>query len=133
MILIRIAVSGLALLAASLLVPGISVDWGEDPVRAAVIVVALAALFGIVQTLLKPRSPLVTIPARILTLGLFPVLVDAALLLLVAGIVDAVTEPLLVIGGFPPDLGIEALVAALIGGVVITVVTTVMNLLIPRA
>ena len=133
MIVIRIAVCGLALLAVSLLVPGITIEWGEDPARAVLILVALAALFGIVQTLLKPRSALVTVPAKILTLGLFPVLVDAALLLLVAGIVDAVSDPLLVVGGFPPDLGLEAVVAALIGAVIITAVTTVMNLLIPNA
>jgi putative membrane protein len=133
MILIRIAVCGLALLAVSLLVPGITIAWGEDPVRAVLILGALAALFGIVQTLLKPRTPLVTIPAKVLTLGLFPILVDAALLLLVAGLVDAMTDPLLVVGGFPPDLGLDAVVTALIGAAVITAVTTVMNLLIPGA
>ena len=133
MILIRIAVCGLALLAVSLLVPGITIDWGEDPGRAVLILAALAALFGIVQTLLKPRNALLTIPAKILTLGLFPILVDAALLLLVAGIVDALSDPLLVVGGFPPELGVEAVVTALIGAVIITAVTTVMNLLIPSA
>ena len=132
MILIRIAVCGLALLVVSLLVPGITIDWGEDPGRAVLILAALAALFGIVQTLLKPRNALLTIPAKILTLGLFPILVDAALLLLVAGIVDAMSDPLLVVGGFPPELGLEAVVSALIGAVIITAVTTVMNLLIPN-
>ena len=60
-------------------------------------------------------------------------LVDAALLLLVAGIVDAVSDPLLVVGGFPPDLGLEAVGTALIGAVIITAVSTVMGLLIPNA
>jgi uncharacterized membrane protein YvlD (DUF360 family) len=70
-------------------------------------------------------------PAKILTLGLFPILIDAALLLLVAGIVDAVTDPLLVVGGFPPELSLQSIGTALIGAVVITAVTTVMGFLIP--
>ena len=130
-ILVRIAVCGLALLVVSLLVPGITIDWGDDPLRAVLVLAALAALFAVVQAILKPKNPLITMPAKILTLGLFPILIDAALLLLVAGLVDAVADPLLVVGGFPPDLGLQAIGTALIGAVVITVVSTVMGFLIP--
>jgi putative membrane protein len=133
MILTRIGVCGLAILVISLLVPGITIDWGEDPVRAVIILVALATLFGLVQAMLKLKDRLITLPAKILTLGLFPILMDAGLLLLVAGIVDALSDPLLVVGGFPPDLTIAAVATALVGGVIITAVTTVMNLLIPAA
>jgi putative membrane protein len=130
-ILVRIAICALALLVVSLLVPGIRIDWGDDPLRAVVILVALATLFALVQAVLKPRNPLITMPARILTLGLFPILIDAALLLLVAGIVDAVSDPLLMVGAFPPDLGLQAVATALVGAAVIAVVSTVMGFLIP--
>jgi putative membrane protein len=132
-LLARIAICGLALLAVSLLVPGIAIDWGEEPLRAVLILVALAALFGVVQVLLKPRDRLITLPAKLLTLGLYPVLMDAALLLLVAGLVDAVADPLLTVGGFPPDLTIEAIGTALVGAFLITLITTVMGWLIPSA
>lgn len=131
--IVRIIVSGLALLVAALVLPGIQVDWGRDPTRAAAILAGLAVLFGLVAWLLRPRHPLFTWPARVLTLGLYPVLVDAALLLLVAGLVDAVWDPVLTVGGFPPDLGLEAVAWAVAGAVIIIAVTSVMRLLIPEA
>jgi putative membrane protein len=133
MIVVRVAICGLALLVVSLLVPGISIDWGEDPLRAVLILAALAVLFGVVRAILKPRNPLITMPAKILTLGLFPILMDAGLLLLVAGLVDAISDPLLVVGGFPPDLSILAIGTALVGGLIVTLVTTVMGFLVPSA
>ena len=41
------------------------------------------------------------------------------------------TDPLLVIGGFPPDVGLPALAAALLGAFIISVVSTGLNLFIP--
>jgi putative membrane protein len=133
MLLVRIAICGLALLAVSLLVPGIAIEWGGEPIRAVLVLVALAVLFGVVQAVLKPRDRLITLPAKLLTLGLYPVLMDAALLLLVAGLVDAVSDPLLTVGGFPPDLTPGAIGTALIGAILITLITTVMAWLIPSA
>jgi putative membrane protein len=128
--LIRIAVNAVALLAAGLLVPGIEIAWSEDAAGIAITLVVLAIVFGLVNTAIRPIARLVSIPLNILTLGLFSVVLNAGLLLAVAFMVDLAGEPL--IGGFPPDLGWPALVAAASGAFVIAAVSTLLAVLIPQ-
>jgi len=61
------------------------------------------------------------------------VVLNALLLLTVAFLIDLVTDPLIVIGGFPPELGSEAIVAAASGAIIISAVSTALRLLIPEA
>jgi putative membrane protein len=130
--LIRIAVNAVALLAAGLLVPGIEIAWSEDAAGIAITLVVLAIVFGLVNTAIRPIARLVSIPLNILTLGLFSVVLNAGMLLAVAFVVDLAGEPLIVIGGFPPDLGWPALVAAASGAFVIAAVSTLLAVLIPQ-
>lgn len=129
--LIRIAVNAVALLAAGLIVPGIEIAWSDDAAGIAITLLVLAVIFGLVNTSIGRIARLVSIPLNILTLGLFSVVLNAALLLAVAFVVDLVWEPLIVIGGFPPDLGWPALVAAASGALVISAVSTALAILIP--
>jgi len=130
--LIRIAVNAVALLTAGLLVPGIEIAWSDDAASIAITLLVLAVVFGLVNTAVRPMARLVSIPLNILTLGLFSVVLNAGLLLAVAFVVDLVGEPLIVIGGFPPDLGWAALVAAVSGAFVIAAVSTLLAILIPQ-
>jgi putative membrane protein len=130
--LIRIAVNAVALLTAGLLVPGIEIAWSDDGANIAITLLVLAVVFGLVNTAVRPMARLVSIPLNILTLGLFSVVLNAGLLLAVAFVVDLVGEPLIVIGGFPPDLGWAALVAAASGAFVIAAVSTLLAILIPQ-
>ena len=132
MVLIRIAVNAVALLTAGLLVPGIEIAWSDDGASIAITLLVLAVVFGLVNTAVRPMARLVSIPLNILTLGLFSVVLNAGLLLAVAFVVDLVGEPLIVIGGFPPDLGWAALVAAASGAFVIAAVSTLLAILIPQ-
>ncbi len=132
MALIRIAVNAVALLTAGLLVPGIEIAWSDDAASIAITLLVLAVVFGLVNTAVRPMARLVSIPLNILTLGLFSVVLNAGLLLAVAFVVDLVGEPLIVIGGFPPDLGWAALVAAASGAFVIAAVSTLLAILIPQ-
>jgi putative membrane protein len=129
--LIRVAVNAVALLTAGLLVPGIEIAWSDDAASIAITLVVLAVVFGLVNSAIRPIARLVSIPLNILTLGLFSIVLNAVLLLVVAFAIDLLGEPLLVVGGFPPDLGWPALVAAASGALVISAVSTALAILIP--
>ncbi len=131
--LIRVAIITVALLLAALLVPDIEVDWSDDSEGTLLTLLALALMFGFVNGFIRPIAKLVSIPLNLLTLGMFSVVLNAALLLLVAFLVDLVLGPLIVIGGYPPELGIEAIAAAAMGSFIISAVSTALSILIPEA
>lgn len=75
--LLRLVISALGLWLASKIVPGISVDsWGS--------LAAAALLLGIVNALVRPILFILTLPFTIITLGLFLLVINAAMLGLVA-------------------------------------------------
>lgn len=131
MLVVRIAVNAVALLLAALLVPAIEIEWAEDATSIGLTLLLLAVIFGLVNASIRPIAGLVAIPLNVLTLGLFSVLLNALLLLAVAFLVDLVAGPLIVIGGYPPELGIPAVTAAMAGAFIIGAISTAMRLLIP--
>ena len=84
--------------------PGITIAWGDEALGIVVSLVALAVVLAVVNASIGRLARLVSVPLNLLTLGFFAVIVDAALLLLVALLVDLAGTALIVIGGFPPDL-----------------------------
>jgi putative membrane protein len=79
--LLRLAISAFALWVASRLVPGVEIDGGWT--------LALAALWlGVVNALVRPLALLITLPLTLLTLGLFILVVNAAMFGLVAAMLD---------------------------------------------
>ena len=131
--LIRVAIIAAALLITALLVPDIVIEWSEDAEGIAVTLLILALVFGLVNGFIRPIARLVSIPLNIATLGLFSVVLNAGLLLLVAFVVDLLFGPLIVIGGFPPELGLEAIAAAAVGSFIISAVSAALTILIPDA
>ncbi len=131
--LIRVAIIASALLIAALLVSDIEVEWSDAPEGIGVTLLILSLVFGLVNAFIRPIARLVSIPLNIATLGLFSVVLNAALLLLVASLVDLAFGPLIIIGGFPPDLSLEAVGAAAVGSFVISVVSAGLTILIPDA
>jgi putative membrane protein len=128
---IQVAINAVALLFAGLLVPGIEIVWADEAEGIVITLVALAVVFGLVNTFVRPLARLVSIPLNIATLGLFSVVLNAGLLLAVAFIVDLVWQPLIVIGGYPPGLSLQAVATAAVGAFIISVVATTLNVLIP--
>jgi putative membrane protein len=129
--IVRIAVNAVALLLAALLVPGIEIAWSDDATGIAVTLLVLAVIFGLVNASIRPLAGMVSLPLNIATLGLFSVALNAILFLVLAFVVDLVWEPAIVIGGFPPELGLPAIVAAISGAFVISAVSTVIHVLVP--
>ncbi|MFQ5854175.1 MAG: phage holin family protein [Anaerolineae bacterium] len=110
-LLIRWIINAIALWIAVLLVPGI-----HAPERV-VTLVATAAIFGLVNTFIRPVLKLLTCPLILLTLGLFTLVINAVMLWLtsrIAGLLDL---------GFTVD----GFVAALLGAIVVSVVSIVLS------
>jgi putative membrane protein len=79
--LVRLAISALGLWLASEVVPGIDIEGTGT-------LVAAALLLGIVNALVRPLLILLTLPITVLTLGLFLLVVNAAMFGLVAALLD---------------------------------------------
>jgi putative membrane protein len=91
----------------------------------------ISVIFGVVNGLIGPIVKAATLPISFVTMGLVGFLVNAALLLLTAFISDLAGFPLTV-GDFPPDLATaDTIVAAIVGAVVLSIISTVIRLVVP--
>jgi putative membrane protein len=102
------------------------IDYGDS--IPGLIVVALIA--GVVNGFVKPVIKLFSLPLTLMTLGLFGLVINAILLLLIAWVADLLGVTFTV-GGFPPDLSVDALIAAIIGGIAISIVGSIVNMAVP--
>ena len=94
-------------------------------------IVVLALIFGVVNGFIGPIVRKLAIPISFITMGLVGFVINAGLLLLTAVIGNSAGFDL-VVGDFPPDLlTADTLVAAVIGAVVLSLVSTVVRLVIP--
>lgn len=105
--IIRLFVNALALSAAAWLVPGITLTGGLGDV------LLVALVFGLVNAVLKPLVWVLSFPFLILTLGLFAFVVNGAMLLLTAR--------------FTEHLEVSGLGAAILGSIVISLVSAVLG------
>ena len=112
-LLARLVVVAVALVVTSWIVPGLDITGGP------VAVLWVAALFGVVTALLGPILRLLTLPLNVLTLGLFTLVVDALMLMIVAGLSSH-----LQVGSF-----LSTIVAAL----VLTIVAALVDLVLGKA
>jgi putative membrane protein len=102
------------------------IDYGDS--IPGLIVVALIA--GVVNGFVKPVVKLFSLPLTMMTLGLFGLVINAVLLLLIAWAASLLGVTFTV-GGFPPDLSVDAIIAAIIGGIAISIVGSVVNMAVP--
>jgi len=110
-LIMRVIINTVAIWAAAILVPGISLT---SDVLSWLIV---AVIFGLINALIRPLVKLLTLPLNIMTLGLFTLVINALMLMLTA----YVTDTLMIEG---PLFGF---VQALLGSIVISIVSTVLN------
>ena len=103
--LLRMAISAFALWVASAIVPGMTII-GTPTLLAA------ALLLGLVNAVVRPLALLLTLPFTILTLGLFVLVINAAMLGLVAALLDGFT-----LSGFGAAL-LGSLAVSLVGSLV---------------
>ena len=118
--LLRLLVNAAALWVAALVVEGINLE-GDSTTDRLVTVLVVALIFGVVNTVIKPVLKLVTLPLFILTLGLITFVINALMLWLTSWVAGGLDLPFDVDGFWP----------ALLGSLVITFVSWVLNLVVP--
>ena len=130
-IVVRIAVNAVALWVAVRLVPDVTFQAARTfPAGEWWKLIAVAFIFGLINAYLKPIAKALSLPARLLTLGLFSLVINAVLLLVVALVSDTLSLGFK-LAAFPPDLSTKALVAAFLAAIVISLVSTVLALFLP--
>jgi putative membrane protein len=91
----------------------------------------ISVIFGVVNGLIGPIVRLLALPLRMMTLGLIGFVINAGLLLLTAVIADVMSFTFTV-GDFPPDLlSVDTFVAAIVGAIVLSLVSTAVRLVLP--
>lgn len=137
-LVVKIGVNAVALIAAAKLIPEINLpipnNFDRPEAWGGILVIAL--VFALVNSYIKPIVKALALPIGILTMGLVSFVINAAMLLGTAWVVDKMYSTLHVtfqVGGFPPHWGYEAIGVAVIGSIVISIVSTVLEIaLVPR-
>jgi putative membrane protein len=119
-ILIRLAISAVALWISTLVLDGITV--GGDTVKKIGTLLLVAAIFGIINAILRPIIKVFGCWAYVLTLGLVAVVVNGALFLLTSWIAGKLALPFHVDKFWP---------TAVLGALLVSVISWVLNLVIP--
>lgn len=130
-LVIKILVNAAALWVALQVLPAnlLSFDYGNDWWK----LLAVAVIFALVNSYIRPIVKALAFPISILTLGLVAFIINAALLLLVAGL-SGQFELGFTVGDFPPNLlASDTIIGAIVGAVVISIVSTLVSIaLAPR-
>ena len=116
-------INAVALLAAAFVVPGIRLSASGSPGLNEWMTLAIVALiFGVINAIIRPVVVLLTLPLTLVTLGLFMFVVNALMLMLTSRIARAF------------DLGfrVDGFGAALLGALVIAVVSFILGRLLAR-
>lgn len=111
-IIINLALGALAVLISAFVLPGVHVDGFFTALVAAVIL-------SVVNTFIKPLVLFLTLPINVLTLGLFSLVINALMVLIVAAVV--------------PGFQVDGLLWALVFSVVLSLVSGVIYMLAPDA
>ncbi len=118
--LARVAINALAIWLATLVVDGLDVVGGKDTTAKVIVFLVVALVFGLVNAVVKPVVKLLSLPLYILTLGLFTLVVNAAMLALVAWLSEKTDY----------GLRINNFGTAVIGALIISVVSFVLNVVL---
>jgi putative membrane protein len=115
---IQLLINAAALYVAVLLVDGL--DFNFDQPNAWLQFALVALIFGLVNTFLKPVLRILTLPITMITFGLFLLVLNALLLLLVGWISSELTL----------GLTVDGFLAALLGSIVISIIGFLLSLVI---
>lgn len=94
---------------------------GDSTGHKALTLILVALIFGVVNWLVKPVVKLFSLPLFILTLGLFTLVVNALMLLLTSWLS----------GKLSLDFHVDGFWAALIGGLIISIVSWALHVVLP--
>jgi putative membrane protein len=109
-LLIRWLVLAVAIAITAAVVDGIEIDGGNGGL------LAVAAIFGLVNALIRPIIRLLALPIRLMTLGLVSFVINGLMLLITDWLLDVLD-----VGGLWP---------AIVAAIVISIVSTILNWLV---
>ena len=110
-LILKLGINAAALWVAAKVISGVHLDgdWKS--------ILLVALVFGLVNVFVKPILKFFSLPALILTLGLFTLVINTALLALTALLMDS--------------FSIDGVVPAFLGALVVSVVSLVLNRFLP--
>jgi putative membrane protein len=118
--LLRLLVNAAALAIATWILKGISVT-ASSLTSKIITFLIVALIFGVLNAIIKPLFALVTVPLILLTLGLFLIVINACMLLLTSWLA----------GLFNLGWQVDGFWDALIGGIIISIVSFILNVFLP--
>ncbi|MEP7192270.1 MAG: phage holin family protein [Actinomycetota bacterium] len=120
---IRVLLNGVALWVAAALIQGIHLaDNRASTSSQLVTILWVAVIFGLLNALIKPILTIFSLPFIILTLGLFTLIVNAAMLQLTSWSA----------GKFSLDFHVDQFFwDAVLGAIIITIVSMILNAILP--
>src|SRR3990172_3606825 len=116
-LLVKVLINAVGVFAAIQVVPQITFAFGDDWWK----LLAVALILALVNSYVKPILKALSFPVTLVSLGLFSLVLNALLLLLVAFVSDQLKLGFS-IGGFPPTLDSDAFLGALLASIVISLV-----------
>ena len=119
--IIRLLANAVALAVATWLISGITLE-GATTGRRILTLLIVAAIFGVVNAIVRPIVKLLSLPFIILTLGLLLLVINAAMLLLTSWIT----------GKLNVQFHVDGFWSALWGAIIITVVGMILNMFLPE-
>jgi len=123
-LVIRVLINAVGVYVATQVIPQIDFSFGDDWWK----LLAVALILALVNSYIRPIVKLLSIPISFVTLGLVAFVINGAMLLLVAVVSDQFDLGFK-IGAFPPNLDADAIVGAILGSVVISIVSTALGML----
>lgn len=120
---VKVLVNGIALWVAAYLLAGIHLE-GNDASTGSQLVTILwvALIFGLINAVIRPVMKFLSLPVIILTLGLFSLIINAAMLQLTSWVAGQLSLE------FSVD---QFFWDAVLGSVIITVVSMILHLVLP--
>jgi putative membrane protein len=126
-IVISIAATAIAFAILVNILPAGIVHFGGGTVD----LVILAVIAGIVNGFVKPVVKMLSFPISMMTLGLFGVLVNGAMLLIVAWGAEKLAKIPFTVGGFPTHgITADTIIGAVVAAVVLSIISTIVGLVV---
>ena len=120
---IRVVINAVAIWLATVLLSGLDVVGGDDTGARVLVFLVVALVFGLVNAIVKPIVKLLSLPLYILTLGLFTLVVNALMLMLVGWLSEQTAY----------GLRVDSFGTAVIGALIISVVSFLLSVVVPGA
>jgi putative membrane protein len=128
-LVVKVAVNAAALLVAANVVPDFRFVFHTDRPEDWLKIIVIALVFALVNSYIKPIVKALAMPIGFLTMGIVAFVINAAMLLGTAWAVNQFVNA----NGFQFSVGYAAIGCAVVASIVISVVSTLLNLLlVPR-